>query len=79
MPRFHRPRLTAARMACRHGARAQEQMLSTERVHNPETYGRAYIFVWGSFDMRLSIWFSLAGLLLIAFAVSLRGRMPAPS
>ena len=25
------------------------------------------------------IWFSLAGLLLIAFAVSLRGRMPAPS
>src|SRR5258708_38995395 len=24
------------------------------------------------------IWFSLAGLLLIAFAVSLRGRMPAP-
>jgi cytochrome oxidase assembly protein ShyY1 len=25
------------------------------------------------------VWFSLAGLLLIAFAVSLRGRMPAPS
>src|SRR5882757_4902743 len=52
---------------------------SSSSERHPETQGRfRCICPTITCDMRLS-GFSLAGLLLIAFAVSLRGRMPAPS